>query len=336
MNHVWMSHYLPPVSFGGCEDLTLTLAQRYGGYLYCPRGSGSKKPGFLSGTPTYKGIYRRRGIDGDRVVFQERVSILAHERIDTVFIMGLYWPEIMALGLRSIGSASRIVLVPQYHIGDGATRLRRAQRLGIGKCVNVVMAYTKVEADYVVKHLKCPQARVVLVPHLAGICVENESTLPRATEFGKVKGDPGVLAKGYVLFPSRPSKGLPAAKSIARQLRLPIVGNMSYGVSGVDGCIDFDRFNPYKGARLMVSLTKNDSYNIGIAKSMEFKVPAIWDNSNSQIQSIWNEFPTAIPRVHFKGRDSLKKSRLEAEACKQLLRLKIAKSLARFERNVIR
>jgi len=183
----------------------------------------------------------------------------------------------------------------------------------------------------------CRRAKVVLVPHLAGVCIPNEADLPRCTEFGKVRGvTQGDLARGYVLFPSRASKGLPAARGIARQLRLPLVGNMSYGVAGgVKGCVDFDRFNPYKGARLMVSLTKNDSYNIAIAKCMAFGVPALWDNSNKQIRSIWNEFPAAIPRAKFKGKESLEQAKVLADQCKDLIERRVAESAAAFEAQVL-
>ena len=192
-------------------------------------------------------------------------------------------------------------------------------------------AYTQQESQYVSDGMgkRWPTA---LVPHLAGVCVDNEMDLPRPTEFVRPKIEQGRLMQGYVLFPSRASKGIEVARRLANQLKLPLVGNASYSVGGaVDASIDFDRFNPYKGAKLMVTVTRHDSYNIGIAKAIAQGVPSVWDNGNIQIQSIWSEFPMAIPRGKFKGQGSLDRAMEHADECKARLQTRIGASLSKFQ-----
>ena len=331
---VWMSHYLPPISFGGCEDMTLTLAKCYGGKLFCPRSINERRPGFISGAKsTYDGIYQRRGISRDRVFFAGKVSTLRTFDVDTLFVMGVYWPEVVMRGIQMLGRVRRIIVIPMYHVHDGAQRLMKHRRYGFTP--DLVIAFSKMEGEFVGNRLGNIPFRVI--PHLPGLCVGNEVY---ATSDGK----PNVSKKvaqlmatrgGYALFPPRASKGLDRAMNIAARLGLPLVGNQTY-CSGnrLAACVNFDREDPYAGAKVMISLTHNDSYNIGVAKAIAAGVPSVIDKGNTQIEPIWRGFQTVLFGGPSLNGETLRVAGTYADQDRDLLFERIEQSREKFEKIV--
>jgi len=288
-----ITHYLPPVSFGGCEDVALTLAARRSGLLYCPR-SRNYRPPFISRRAACDAVYEKRGLPRDRIFFIENEEGLRARSVDRVFLVGLYWPRVTIRGLLRVDRRVPVYLIPLLHVSEGPWRVRDfVNELG-GRRIERVIAVTYFERDYLKSIWSGCRDRIVCISHLPSICVPNEDYLPAP--------DPADGAGGYILFPSRACKGLSRARELCRGMGLPLLGNRSYAVDGLtDGVLDFDRCDPYKGARCVISLGRSDSYNLAVAKAMHRRVPAVWDDGNMQIREIWSEFNSAIPVSRFDG-----------------------------------
>lgn len=109
-----------------------------------------------------------------------------------------------------------------------------------------------------------------------------------------------------------------------RKLRLPLVGNVTYSVgSRVDAALNFDTCDPYKYAKVMISLSRHDSYNLGVAKAMARGVPAVWDDGNEQIRDMWSEFPSAIPLYSLRGTETLESASQKTETSILLIRKRV-------------
>ena len=324
---LFLPHYLPPMSFGGCEDVAITLAAKYHGNLYCPRPLEFRSRMVMDGRDL-QAIFPARGIDLKDVYYETPGVRLPPA--DRVALLGVYWPDITALGMSHYPEA-RVMMIPFYHIRDGLSRAQIYSVSPAYRNTKVVIACSQVEADTLKQcwwHLKFE-----VIQHLPGVCVDFGSELPAPETFSDLLVPAKALDKGYLLFPSRPNKQIEWARKIATQLKLPLVGNKTYHVPGlVDATVDLDKCDPYKGAACMVTLGRHDSYNIGIAKALARGVPVIWDDGNTQITEIWSEFKSAIPVYKLDGQDSLDGAREHVEASKALIRARIQASVAKFDR----
>lgn len=126
---VFVPHYLPPMSFGGCEDLAIELAALFGGALYCPREK-THDAKMVTNPGKFENVFRDRGIGEDRVLYgsDPRVPALA-ARASWAVSMGVYWPQVTTEGLRRFPRAP-IAMVPIRERANFPTALEFLKKRG--------------------------------------------------------------------------------------------------------------------------------------------------------------------------------------------------------------
>ena len=75
-----------------------------------------------------------------------------------------------------------------------------------------------------------------------------------------------------------------------------------------------------------MNLGVEDSYSIGIARSLASRVPVIWNDQNLQIVEIWKEFPSAIPLSQYTGMQSVVAAEGQTEMSRELLVTRVNES----------